>query len=350
MTVEVEASGTTNTSSTTICEGTSTPLQVSGGSSYSWSPTTGLSNPTIANPIASPTETTVYTVAISDGQGGCEKVDQITVNVVEINTSISSTTNICQGESIQLEASGGGTYSWSPSNSLNSSTISNPIATPTETTTYTVTIADNNQCTSVRQVIIGVYQLNTTISENANICAGSSTQLLASGGTTYRWNPQAGLDDPNIPNPMASPTTTTTYTVLITDDNGCTATKNVTVTVGTGSTTVGPDQRICFGDSIALSATGGLSYSWTPATGLSNTTIANPIANPSSTTTYTVVSMESTGCTSVHTQTVEVVSVFAEIQGDTLLCVNESTTLTACLLYTSPSPRDRTRSRMPSSA
>ena len=58
-----------------------------------------------------------------------------------------------------------------------------------------------------------------------------STQLLASGGINYQWTPPTGLDFPNVPNPVASPATTTTYTVEVENSEGCRATAQVTVTV-----------------------------------------------------------------------------------------------------------------------
>ena len=135
---------------------------------------------------------------------------------------------------------------------------------------------------------------------------GKEIGMTAVSGINYSWSPAIGLDNATISNPIANPTTTTTYT-LTASDGTCTATSSVTVTVITTvpSVSAGSD----FTKTCTSNATGrqigsviqgqNVTYSWTPATGLSNATIATPIANPSVTTTYTVTATEtSSGCTS----------------------------------------------------
>lgn len=173
---------------------------------------------------------------------------------------------------------------------------------------------------------------------DATICAGSSTMLNAGGSSgsgvlTYSWTPIIGLSNPNIVNPMASPTTTRTYTVLVTDENGCTASDAVTVNVNVLPTAnAGPDVAICIGTSTQLNASsnGPATYAWSPATGLSATNIPNPVANPTVTTTYTVTVTNSNGCTAtdqvkvtVNTLPIAVAGPFAE------LCIGGSTQLNA---------------------
>ena len=123
---------------------------------------------------------------------------------------------------------------------------------------------------------------------DVSICTGSSTTLSASGGTSYTWSPTTGLGNPNIANPVASPTTTATYTVTVTDGNGCTDSDPVLVTVNSATANAGTDVSICSGSSTTLSASGGVSYAWSPATGLSNPNITNPVASPTTTTIYTL--------------------------------------------------------------
>ncbi|MCB0516219.1 MAG: hypothetical protein KDD49_09165, partial [Bacteroidetes bacterium] len=216
----------------------------------------------------------------------------------ENNTSVSPPQQICMGESVQLLASGGVSYSWSPGIGLNSTNVANPIAAPTETTVYEVTIIDDNACTFTQSVEIIVYDLPATgISANQSICAGESTQLEATGGATYAWSPSEGLNNATISNPTASPAVTTTYTVNIANDN-CAVAEQVTITVHpTPTASAGTDQSICQGESTQLTATGGISYAWSPATGLDNPNIANPTASPTSTTTYTVSVTDENGCT-----------------------------------------------------
>ncbi|MFV5700219.1 hypothetical protein ACM55H_17820, partial [Flavobacterium sp. ZT3R17] len=131
-------------------------------------------------------------------------------------------------------------------------------------------------------------------------CTNPSTTLTASGGVSYSWSPATGLSATNIANPVATPTTTTTYTVTVTGANGCTKTDDVTVTVDKAlpSANAGSDVTInCITPSTTLGASGGVSYSWSPAAGLSATNIANPVATPTTTTTYTVTVTGANGCT-----------------------------------------------------
>ena len=93
----------------------------------------------------------------------------------------------------------------------------------------------------------------------------------------FTWTPGATLDNSANANPSATPPAgNTVYTVQVTDVNGCQNTDNVTVSVNAAPTiSAGADAAICLNDSTQLMATGGTSYVWTPATGLSNTTVAN---------------------------------------------------------------------------
>ncbi|GIR59225.1 MAG: hypothetical protein CM15mP65_18060 [Crocinitomicaceae bacterium] len=119
--------------------------------------------------------------------------------------------------------------------------------------------------------------------------------LVKQTGATYSWSGSLGSD----PNPVALPGSTTTYTVTATGSNGCTATDDVVVTLNNSNPTAnaGSDVSHCSGSSSSLSASGGVSYSWSPTTGLSDASIAAPTANHTSTTTYTVTATGNNGCT-----------------------------------------------------
>ena len=114
-------------------------------------------------------------------------------------------------------------------------------------------------------------------------------RLNVTTGASYQWSPAVTLDDARIGTPQATPTQTTNYVVTVTDENGCTSTDEVTVFVEGGFADVGPDRSICSGAAVPLTATGtGTVFQWSPAVGLNNANIANPIATPSITTTYCV--------------------------------------------------------------
>ncbi len=249
-----------------FCEGSSVGLSATGGGTYLWSPSAGLSDPGIYNPTANPTVSTVYVLTVTDG-AGCTDVDSIliTVNPLPV-VLISADTTICQGNSVNLSAQGGVGYLWTPSGSLNNNTISNPVATPSATTTYSVVVTDINGCVASDQVAVTVNNLPVAdAGNNAGFCEGGSTQLNASGGSAYLWNPSAGLSSNVISNPLANPTSTTTYTVTVTDLNGCQDSDSVTVTVNSiPAPQITGNLTACQGQTFNYSTTNqsGHTYSW----------------------------------------------------------------------------------------
>ncbi len=314
------------------CAGEDVQLEAFGATTYEWTPITDLNNANIANPVASPSSTTTYTVIGTDANG-CTDNATSTITVQPLPTVVTNNdTTICEGVSVQLNASGATTYSWSPSAGLDDPNVANPTATPTTTTTYTVT-GTTAGCSNTAQVTITVNPL-PSISTNGDqsFCQGDDAQLLASGSSvSYVWSPSAGLDNPNIANPLASPTTTTTYVVTGTDANGCTNSDSLTVLVNPMLTiTPSKNPEICIGDSVQIGATGGINYSWSPSTGLSNTTISDPIAFPSTTTEYVVTAQDGNGCTARDTVTVTVHDLpTAQAGNDTTICFGTSTPLSA---------------------
>jgi len=136
-----------------ICAGSSVSLNASGGTAYSWSPASGLSDPSIANPSASPVTTSTYVVTASSN--GCSDNDTVVVTVNPLPTiSASADTTIIFGQSATLGAGGGVSYSWSPNDNLSCSTCASTIASPTVTTTYTVTVTDANGCSSIETITV----------------------------------------------------------------------------------------------------------------------------------------------------------------------------------------------------
>jgi hypothetical protein len=293
----------------TFCSGGNTVLSASGANTYVWSPATGLSSTTVSNPTASPTVTTTYTVTGST-TAGCTGTATVTVTVNPNPTvTVTGTTTICNGGSTTLTASSSAvSYSWSPASSLSNNTIANPVASPTTTTTYTVVGTTAAGCTGQTTKTVTVNPLPTvTVSGVTTICNGSNTTLTANGANSYLWSPATGLSNASIANPVASPTTTTTYTVTGTTAAGCTGSTTVMVTVNPLPTvTITGTNVICTGSNTTLTANGAASFVWSPATGLSSTTIANPVASPTATTTYTVTGTGANGCTANATVTVTV--------------------------------------------
>lgn len=227
------------------------------------------------------------------------------INGCQITPTISPNATICRSGSAQLNAGGGTIYTWKPAASLNNSNIANPIATPTVNTTYTVVVSNGN-CEDSATVSVNISpDPLANVSPNASICPNVGTQLVASGGNSYNWYPSTGLNTASGATVTASPATTTQYTVVAYSGN-CTDTAEVTVTVLPAPIIYGPDARICQGRSVQISASGGLTYNWSPSIGISSPYISSPVVSPTTTTVYTVVASNGQ-CTSTGYVTVTVV-------------------------------------------
>lgn len=285
-------SPTASAAQTILCQGKSTLLSATGGVTYSWSPSGGLSASNIANPTATPAASATYIVTVTNGSG-CTGTATASITVNSRPTA-NAGTNVaeCAGLGTALNASGGGTYSWSPAAGLSNASIFNPTATEASNTTFTVTVVDGNGCRDSATVNLVVNQKPAVVTgPAAGICTGGNTVLNASGATSYTWTPATGLSFSNISNPTASPASTQTYTVTGTDVNGCVNTDTVTVSVGTNITlNISGSTSFCQGapGGTVVSAGGATSYTWTPSAGLSSSTVSNPTFTPSSSQTYTV--------------------------------------------------------------
>ena len=324
-------------SATTTCDGTQVSLggspTGSGGTgtlTYLWTPGTGLNDATLANPDVSPSSTGTYQVVVSDANNCTDTASvQITVNPTPTADAGSATT-ICDGTQVSLGGSPTGsggtgtlTYLWTPGTGLNDATLANPDVSPSSTGTYQVVVSDANNCTDTASVQITVNPTPTADAGSATTtCDGTQVSLggspTGSGGTgtlTYLWTPGAGLNDATLANPDVSPSSTGSYLVLVTDANNCTDTASIAITVNpTPIADAGvPALTLCANDSAALGGsptgtggTGALTYLWSPAAGLNDASLANPIATPTSSTTYTVTVSDANNCTATSTVAVTV--------------------------------------------
>ncbi|MEO7924124.1 MAG: gliding motility-associated C-terminal domain-containing protein [Chitinophagaceae bacterium] len=194
----------------TICEGESTPLQlVSNASSYSWLPTTGLSDPTVPNPVADPRVPTAYYVTATLGL--CSVIDTVMVNVNAAPIPDGGPAGfICYGQSYILQGSGGTQFLWTPSTGLSSVTAPNAVATPTKTTTYTLSIiSDLNGCASLitDNVIVDVtppIKVTTFPYDTIGYPLEQFQLNATSAATNYTWTPTTGLSNAGVPNPVVT--------------------------------------------------------------------------------------------------------------------------------------------------
>ncbi|WP_306641344.1 DUF7619 domain-containing protein [Sanyastnella coralliicola] len=295
-----------------ICEGESADLSASGGNAYDW---TDLGEG--ADQTVSPTETTVYVVTVTGGNG-CSSTDEVEVLVNPAPLANAGDDDaICIGESIELTASGGESYNWETLGEGATQEVS-----PEETTTYVVTVLGSNGCSASDMVEIIVNELpHIEAGADVDICPGDMVDLTATGGETYVW-----LNEGEGAVIQVLPEETTTYVVTGTDANGCTNTDAIEVVVNSlPEADAGEDQTICAGETIELTASGGVEYVWVDvAEG------ATVEVSPTETTTYVVSVFSAEGCSDFDLVDV-IVNALPEANAgmDQVICVGETANLMA---------------------
>ncbi|PSL36117.1 CshA/CshB family fibrillar adhesin-related protein [Chitinophaga ginsengisoli] len=304
---------TTNMPATAICTGKSVQLQAStGGVTYNWSPAAGLSDATIANPVASPITTTNYEVTVADA-GGCggKGNARIVVNdIADVVTRVDTT--VCNGNPVQLttRSVNGTTFSWAPAIGLNNANILSPEANPAATTRYTVTADNGTGCVSQSSVLITVLgtAMSVTPADTA-ICEGTPITLQATGGDTYEWLENGialGETDNSI---TVLPDQASTYAVNIIN-NTCRTNKSFVIPVSVNplpATAITSTNDIdCSHGSSMLFAIGGIKYAWDSVPAISSMAIANPVVSPTQTTTYYVTITDENNCVNRDSITVSV--------------------------------------------
>ncbi|MBE9460990.1 gliding motility-associated C-terminal domain-containing protein [Dyadobacter subterraneus] len=172
----------------------------------------------------------------------------------------------------------------------------------TEAGQYKVTLTVYNKLSckrmDVAQKIITVESVNAKITGDTLTCENKTTTLFASGGTKYEWSPATGLDNRLSATPKVTIDKTTTYSVKISTESGCSVTKKVTVSVEESKDfTVTPDVTTCAGTAVTLTISGEApEYQWSGDSTLSETTGKSVSVSPVQTTTYTVQGIYANGC------------------------------------------------------
>ena len=195
----------------------------------------------VQNPTHVYDTTGVYDVQlIATNTFGCKDTTVVQVNISLANTTISPTDTICVQSSSQLFATGGFAYNWSPASGLNSTSIANPLASPSSTTTYTVNISTTNAAgdTCVQTLTTTVFVINPSsfniiaTADNDTIEEGESTIIHAITNPSLPVTWQNGnFSNPSLADQTVSPTETTTYYVSILDSTGCPKIASITVYV-----------------------------------------------------------------------------------------------------------------------
>lgn len=192
---------------------------------------------------------------------------KFTVVVKEFNARVFAPSDtVCPNVSQQLTAQGGVSYLWSPAQYLNNATIANPIATVNESTDFMVIVSDNECGKDTVYTRIEIFNDSINISKDTTICIGGNVQLSAEGTTNYEWSPTTYLNNPNAANPIATPSTTTTYTVRGLSPNLCPleATTTINVVLTPPQPNIPDSVYICKNASATITVSGADSFSWSP--------------------------------------------------------------------------------------
>jgi len=292
----------------TICQGNTTVLSATGGSTYTWS--TGSNSMAIA---ATPNMTTSYTVT-AFSSFGCSATSTavVTVNVLP-SIIFNGNTSFCQGQSTTITASGGNSYLWNTGATTSSINVSSPGV-------YRVNVTNSLNCMRSDSVVVTMWENPTVnISGVSLICDGNATQLTASGADNYVWN--TGENDSMI---TVMPTQTTTYLVTGTDANGCMATVSKVVNVeALPDVHISGLLAICHGTSTTLTASTASAYAWSTGENTQSITVGAQGA-------YTVTATSANGCQAMASVTVEDNPMPSfTITGESFFCANSSATVAA---------------------
>lgn len=226
------------TADTTICSGTSVALHAHDGVDYKWLPLTGLSNASIADPVATPDTSIQYTVIVTN-MFGCIATDSVTIKVDKrVKIKVKEVPPICSGGAVLLAASGNtNLFKWTPVLGLSDQYSANPVASPTVTTTYVVTGMSLNVCPDdSASVLVTVGEIPVlTVATDTAVVAGSSIQIHASVSNvpvTYQWKPWEGLSCSDCPNPfIENIREEKMYILTVTSQYGCKATDTIRISI-----------------------------------------------------------------------------------------------------------------------
>ena len=213
-------------SDTMLCKGRGITLTATGGSTYQWSPSRGLSCTNCASPIANPDSALLYHV-IGTSIHGCTNKDSINVRVrYPFNMTTSRGDTLCVGQSLRLTASGAYSYSWTPATGLDDANIASPTATPDVTTIYQVVSTDDRHCfTDTAKIPVVVYNIPTVEAGlDKTINVGQSIDLtpeISRDVIDAKWSPTGSIFRSNFPNISIKPRETTKYRVEVTNKGGC---------------------------------------------------------------------------------------------------------------------------------
>lgn len=273
-----------------------------------------------------------YEVTVTDSNG-CEIDSTITLTIDNPLPSITAFSNspVCESDTIELNASGGDSYSWVGPGSF-VSTVQSPIiseATTVNDGIYEVTVTDSNGCSDTAMITVTVNTLpEITFTSNSPVCEGDDLEFgVIETYPSYDWTgPNAFVStDQNNTITSSEISNSGAYEVTVTDTNGCSNTMSTSLEVLSPPTaSINGEGEICEGETITLTASGGDSYEWN-----TGATDAQITVSPSITTTYTVIVTVGSCSDTATAEVIVTPSPVASISGNLIISDSESSTLTA---------------------
>jgi len=219
---------TVASSNSPVCEGTTLSLTANGGETYQWNGPNnynGTGSPAAINNVTL-AAAGKYFVTVTSAEG-CSEKDSVVVTIKPAPAANAGTdADICQGNSITLNASGGGKYSWQPSTGLSATNIANPVASPVDSAAYIVTVTDNiSGCSANDTVLVNVFH-KPTANAGPDKTMIEGDEVTLNGNATgerlnYFWTPDAFINNVNSLQPVVSPAHDTTYTLHVESTAGC---------------------------------------------------------------------------------------------------------------------------------
>lgn len=295
------------TNDTVVCQGAAVPIVAVGsnGYTYNWSPATGVSDTTVLQPVITINQPNVYTLTAS--YPNCPDTSVIiNFGMHYIPTlDLGPDKSACQWTDVTLESTvtpfrNDYIYQWVPATpDLSNPTGPNTHFTADTTITYTLQVKTPIGCADQDSITVVVFPgAFGAAASDTGYCPGNQARLWATGGVSYTWSPAYGLSDSTSATPVASPQTSTDYTVLIRDIHNCTDTEKVAVQVYAQAMLNLPDSVTVYpGEQYHVEpGTNCLYFSWFPPSGLNNPNIADPLMNPAVRTRYFVTGTTEHGC------------------------------------------------------
>ncbi|MDI1356073.1 MAG: PKD domain-containing protein [bacterium] len=289
-----------------------------GANPHFWSFGSGMGTSTLSSATYTYPSNGTYNVSYTVTDiNGCKDATTVPVPIFNFSPGVVSNGSVCIGQTTTITASGGTNYTWSPGSSLSSTQVAAPLASPLVTTIYTVVIVNSGpgySCakTLTTQMIV-LPGPTSNFSLSSNPCSNTVSTTNSSTGNLntipYAWNFGNGSPIVTAAAPFYTYPGNGTYTVslTVTDVDGCQHTTSQVISIFNFTPGVVSSSSLCYGLTTTITAAGGTNYTWTPASSLSNTSIAGPSANPTVTTIYTVnIANDSPGYTCSKTLTTQI--------------------------------------------